>query len=82
MTSFGKQLPPYPRPAFRKWGLILLSRPMALAMAVTSVLGIFWQRLAMVFMKLILVARKALFVYLMSSAVDIPVLMMGGVFGW
>jgi len=67
LTSFGKQLPPYPRPALRNRGLIRLSMPMALAMVVTSASGIFWQMLAMVLMKLIFVARKALLAYLMSS---------------
>jgi len=40
---------------------------MALAMAVMSVFGIFWQMLAIVLMKLIFVARKALLAFLMSS---------------
>jgi len=78
--SFGKQLPPYPRPAFRNCGFILLSRPMALAMMVMSVSGIFWHMFAIVFMKLIFVARKVLFAYFMSSAVGRFVLIIGGVF--
>jgi len=80
LMSFGKQLPPYPRPAFRNCGFILLSRPMALAIIVTSVSGFLWHMFAMVFMKLIFVARKALLAYFMSSTVGMFVLMIGGVF--
>ena len=79
LTSFGKQLPPYPSPEFRKCGLIRLSMPMAWAMVVMSALGIFWQMLAIVLMKLIFVARNALLVYLISSAVATLVLIIGGV---
>jgi hypothetical protein len=43
-------------------------------------LGILWQILAIVLMKLILVARKALLAYLISSAVGRFVLTRGGMF--
>jgi len=42
---------------------------MALAMVVMSVFGIFWHMLAIVLMKLIFVARKALLAHFISSAV-------------
>jgi len=54
LTSFGKQLPPYPRPASRNRGLIRLSIPMALAMVVTSAPWTFSHMLAIWLMKLIL----------------------------
>jgi len=44
-----------------------------------SASGIFSHMLAMVLMKLIFVARKALLAYLMSSAVGRLVLIVGGV---
>ncbi len=78
-TSLGKHDPPYPSPARRNRGLIRWSRPMPFATVVISVPGIFSHMLAMVLMKLIFVARKALLAYLMSSAVGRLVLMVGGV---
>lgn len=53
---------------------------MALATVVTSAPEVFSQMFAMVFMRLIFVARKALLAYFMSSAVEGFVLMIGGVF--
>ena len=53
---------------------------MASAIFVTSALGIFSHMFAIVFMKLIFVARKALFAYFMSSAVGMFVLIIGGEF--
>lgn len=79
MTSLGKHEPPYPSPAHRNRGLIRWSRPILFATVVMSAPGIFSQMLAMVLMKLIFVAKKALLAYLMSSAVERLVLMVGGV---
>lgn len=76
--SFGKQLPPQPSPASKKWGLILWSSPMAFVIVFTSTFGVFSHMFAIVFMKLIFVARKALFAYFMSSAVGRFVLTIGG----
>ena len=53
---------------------------MLFATTFTSASGIFSHMLAIVLMKLILVARKALLVYFMSSAVARLVLIVGGVF--
>jgi len=78
-ASLGRHDPPYPSPAFRNWGLIRWSRPMPFATVVMSASGIFSHMLAMVLMKLIFVARKALLAYLMSSAVGRFVLIVGGV---
>jgi len=74
-TSLGKYDPPYPSPARRNLGLVRWSRPIPFAIVVMSALGIFSHMLAMVLMKLIFVARKALLAYLMSSAVGRLVLM-------
>ena len=68
LRSFGRQLPPKPGPALRNNGPILSSLPIAFAIVSTSTLGRFWHKFAIELMKLIFVARKALLVYLMSSA--------------
>ena len=67
--SFGKQLPPKPGPALRNSGPILGSFPIAYVIVLTSVLGIFWQIFAIELIKLIFVARNALFEYFIISAV-------------
>jgi len=52
---------------------------MAVATVFTSAPGIFSHMLAMVLMKLIFVASKELLAYLISSAVESVVLIVGGV---
>jgi len=54
-----------------------LSSPMAVATVLTSALGIFSHTLAIVLMKLIFVASMALLAYLMSSAVESVVRIIG-----
>jgi hypothetical protein len=53
---------------------------MAWATVFTSAPGIFSHKLAIMLMKLILVASNALLAYLISSAVERVVLIIGGVF--
>ena len=65
-VSFGKQEPPKPGPACRNFGPMRLSRPMPRATSCTSAPA-FSQRSAISLMKVILVARKALAAYLISS---------------
>ncbi len=68
-VSLGKQDPPYPAPAFKKCGEILLSSPIPRATFVTSA-PTFSHRLAISLIKLILVAKKALEAYLIISALS------------
>ncbi|KKQ79486.1 MAG: hypothetical protein UT01_C0038G0004 [Candidatus Daviesbacteria bacterium GW2011_GWA1_38_7] len=62
----GKHDPPYPIPAFKKCGFILLSNPIPLAMSVISA-PTFSDKLAILFINDILVAKNALEAYLISS---------------
>ena len=70
LRSFGKQDPPNPGPAFKKRGPILGSSPMAFATSSTFAPGIFSHKFEIEFMKLILVARNALLLYFINSAVE------------
>ena len=82
LRSFGQHEPPQPAPAFRKCGPILLSNPIAFATVSTSVPGIFWQRLAIMFMKLTFIARNALLAYLINSAFSKLVMIFGLLKSW
>ena len=75
-TSFGKQLPPYPVPANRNRFPIRVSVPIPCLTASTSAPRS-EHRLAISFMKVILVAKKALAAYLVNSADFISIKMMG-----
>src|SRR5208337_1355386 len=78
--SLGKQEPPQPRPGRKNSAPILLSRPIPFATSSTSAPVVFWQRLAIMLMKLTFIARNELFAYLVSSAFSKLVLIIGGVF--
>ena len=67
-VSFGKHEPPKPGPACRNFEPMRLSSPMPRATSCTSA-PTFSARSAISLMKVILVARKALAAYLISSAV-------------
>jgi hypothetical protein len=67
--SLGRHDPPYPGPALRNKLPIRGSTPIAFETICIFVLGILAQILAIVFIKLIFVARKQLFAYLINSAV-------------
>ncbi len=67
--SLGKQLPPKPAPGKRKAKPMRLSWPMPRRTWLISA-PVFWQRLAISLMKLILVARSALAAYLVISALS------------
>ena len=75
-TSFGKQLPPQPRPAWRNEVPIRASAPIPAAASPTSAphASQIWLR---ALMKLILSAKKELLAYLMSSAVFRSVIKVG-----
>ena len=67
MVSFGKQDPPYAGPALKNLEPILLSSP--IPRATSSILTLtFSHKFAISLIKLILVARKALDAYFISSA--------------
>ena len=71
-VSLGKHEPPKPGPGCRNLRPMRPSRPMPRATSCTSA-PTFSQRSAISLMKVILVARKALAAYLMSSAVSMLV---------
>src|SRR4030042_875401 len=77
-TSFLKQLPPNPTPAFRNLSPIRLSNPTPVATTLTSTLGVNSQMFAISLMREILAARNELLAYFTISAVDGVVLMMDG----
>lgn len=71
-TSFGKQLPPYHIPAWRNFDHIRESLPSIFE--ISSILApTFSQKFAISFIKLSLVARKALAAYLDTSLEAISV---------
>ncbi|MNR09355.1 hypothetical protein D3C85_1255520 [compost metagenome] len=77
-TSFGKQEPPYPAPAYRKWYPILGSEPIpcrTISISAPSISA----RFAISFMKLILVANIQLAAYLVNSALRTSITM---IFSW
>lgn len=76
LTSFGKQLPPYPIPAFKNLSPMRLSRPIPFAMSLMFPPERS-QKPAISLMKLILVARKEFAAYLMISAVFMSVKKIG-----
>ena len=66
-VSFGKQDPPYAGPALKKRLPILLSKPIPIEISSTSI-SVFSHKLAISLIKVILVAKKALAAYFISSA--------------
>ena len=67
LVSFGKQDPPYAGPALKKRLPILLSNPIPIEISSTSIAA-FSHKFAISLIKVILVAKKALEAYLISSA--------------
>lgn len=71
-TSFGRQLPPYPRPAERKLLPILGSIPSHFAISLIFAPASS-EKFAISLIKLIFVARKQFAAYFMSSALGMSV---------
>ena len=67
LVSFGKQEPPYAGPALKNLLPILLSSPIPMDISSTSI-PVFSHKLAISFINVILVAKKALEAYLINSA--------------
>ena len=67
LVSLGKQDPPYAGPALKKRLPILLSNPIPIEISSTSIWA-FSHKFAISLIKVILVAKKALEAYLISSA--------------
>ena len=67
LVSFGKQEPPYAGPALRKRLPILLSNPIPIEISSTFI-PVFSHKLAISFMNVIFVAKKALDAYFINSA--------------